>query len=224
MRSEPLTHLREQPCVRAEASRRVTARIKCISSLAVDERVGKTDVREVVRICSARMTRTRLSIQRKTRHLQMRRRTLRNIDSRAEASQTRPHVRDEQTHAALASQRLAFMSVFRPQYRDGDIEGRARIHLNIERWRVCETWFAPSTAGVDSAGLGKVLQHLPVSCFLLFPILTNLSIDARTCPDGTPARMSVSRNADPPAGNVAPDRARRGPILGCVDNLNANIF
>jgi hypothetical protein len=41
--------------------------------------------------------------------------------------------------------------------------GRARIHLNIERWRVCETWFAPSMAGVDSAGLGEVLQNVLAS-------------------------------------------------------------
>jgi actin-related protein 5 len=41
--------------------------------------------------------------------------------------------------------------------------GRARIHLSIERWRVCETWFAPSMAGVDSAGLGEVLQNVLAS-------------------------------------------------------------
>ena len=80
------------------------------------------------------------------------------------------------------------MSAFRPQYIDGDVEGvlpishfagareygrsddlrplivgRARIHLSIERWRVCETWFAPSMAGVDSAGLGEVLQNVLAS-------------------------------------------------------------
>ena len=43
------------------------------------------------------------------------------------------------------------------------IIGRARIHLSIERWRVCETWFAPSMAGVDSAGLGEVLQNVLAS-------------------------------------------------------------
>lgn len=69
----------------------------------------------------------------------------------------------EQTHAAISSQRSAFMSAFRPQYVDGDVEGRARIHLSIERWRVCETWFAPSMAGVDSAGLGEVLQTVLAS-------------------------------------------------------------
>jgi actin-related protein 5 len=43
------------------------------------------------------------------------------------------------------------------------ITGRARIHLSIERWRACETWFAPSMAGVDSAGLGEVLQNVLAS-------------------------------------------------------------
>lgn len=38
--------------------------------------------------------------------------------------------------------------------------GHARIHLNTERWRVCETWFSPGMAGVDSAGLGEVLQNV----------------------------------------------------------------
>jgi actin-related protein 5 len=91
----------------------------------------------------------------------------------------------EQTHAALASQRSAFMSAFRPQYIDGDVEGRARIHLSIERWRVCETWFAPSMAGVDSAGLGEVLQN----------VLASFSVDDRgllvqnVFLTGTPARM-----------------------------------
>ncbi len=76
------------------------------------------------------------------------------------------------------------MSAFRPQYIDGDVEGlslfplypflgcggiddlrtlfvgRAGIHLSIERWRVCETWSVPSMAGVDSTGLGEVLQNV----------------------------------------------------------------
>lgn len=104
----------------------------------------------------------------------------------------------EQTHSALSSQRSAFMSAFRPQYVDGDVEGsashiafldrraiealitgRARIHLSIERWRVCETWFAPSMAGVDSAGLGEVLQNVLASFShsdrsLLVQVLTSI--------------------------------------------------
>jgi actin-related protein 5 len=35
----------------------------------------------------------------------------------------------EQTHAALSSQRSAFMSAFRPQYIDGDVEGVLPISL-----------------------------------------------------------------------------------------------
>ncbi|KAF9242378.1 hypothetical protein BU15DRAFT_43994 [Melanogaster broomeanus] len=64
------------------------------------------------------------------------------------------------THASLTSQQSALISAFRPQYMEGDIAGRARIHLNTERWRVCETFFSPGMAGVDSAGLGEVLQSV----------------------------------------------------------------
>lgn len=89
-----------------------------------------------------------------------------------------PTFTDEHTHASLSSQRSALISAFRPQYEEGDVEGmtrdahpndplnifyipgRTRIHLNVERWRVCETWFSPSMAGVDSAGLGEVLQNV----------------------------------------------------------------
>lgn len=66
----------------------------------------------------------------------------------------------QHTHASITSQRSALMSAFRPQYEEGDIEGSARIHLNTERWRVCETYFSPGMAGVDSAGLGEVLQSI----------------------------------------------------------------
>ncbi|GJE94232.1 actin-like protein Arp5 [Phanerochaete sordida] len=66
----------------------------------------------------------------------------------------------EHTHASLTSQRSALMQAFRPQYDEGDVEGKARIHLNVERWRVCEAWFSPSMAGVDSAGVGEVLQNI----------------------------------------------------------------
>ena len=74
------------------------------------------------------------------------------------------------------------MAAFRPEYEEGDVEGKpqlfhplplinaaeqytispgkTRIHLNVERWRVCEAWFSPAMAGVDSAGLGEVLQNV----------------------------------------------------------------
>jgi hypothetical protein len=81
------------------------------------------------------------------------------------------------THASIATQRSALISAFRPLYEEGDLEGEllcvsritldrikyaghTRIHLNTERWRVCETWFSPGMAGVDSAGLGEVLQNV----------------------------------------------------------------
>lgn len=38
--------------------------------------------------------------------------------------------------------------------------GYARIHLNIERYRAPETYFSPSMAGVDTAGLGEVIQGI----------------------------------------------------------------
>ncbi|RDX51426.1 actin-like ATPase domain-containing protein [Lentinus brumalis] len=71
-----------------------------------------------------------------------------------------PSFTQEDTHASLTSQRSALMSAFRPQYDEGDVQGKARIHLNVERWRACEAWFSPSMAGVDSAGLGEVLQSV----------------------------------------------------------------
>lgn len=66
----------------------------------------------------------------------------------------------EQTHAAISSQRSALLAAFKPSYEDGDARGNTRIHLTTERWRVCETWFSPSLAGVDSAGLGEVIQNV----------------------------------------------------------------
>lgn len=40
------------------------------------------------------------------------------------------------------------------------LTGNTRIHLNTERWRVCEAYFSPAMAGVDSAGLGEIIQNL----------------------------------------------------------------
>ncbi|KZT24689.1 actin-like protein Arp5p [Neolentinus lepideus HHB14362 ss-1] len=71
-----------------------------------------------------------------------------------------PTFTTEDTHASISSQRSALLSAFKPIYDEGDLEGRSRVHLNIERWRACETWFSPSMAGVDSAGLGEVLQNV----------------------------------------------------------------
>ncbi|KAI5991317.1 hypothetical protein F5J12DRAFT_907516 [Pisolithus orientalis] len=69
-----------------------------------------------------------------------------------------PTFTTQHTHASRTAARSALLSAFRPQYGPGDVAGAARIHLNTERWRVCETYFAPSMAGVDAAGIGEVLQ------------------------------------------------------------------
>ncbi|KAF8060887.1 chromatin remodeling complex subunit [Lyophyllum atratum] len=71
-----------------------------------------------------------------------------------------PTFTNHETHASITTQRSALVSAFRPLYEEGDVEGNTRIHLNIERWRVCETWFSPSMAGVDSAGLGEIIQNI----------------------------------------------------------------
>ncbi|KAF8588490.1 actin-like ATPase domain-containing protein [Ramaria rubella] len=61
------------------------------------------------------------------------------------------------TYSALATQRSALVEAFRPQYDEADAAGQCRVHLSVERWRVCEPWFNPAMAGVDTAGLGEVL-------------------------------------------------------------------
>ncbi|KAJ7051209.1 actin-like protein Arp5p [Mycena amicta] len=66
----------------------------------------------------------------------------------------------QQTHASLTSKRSELISTLRPIYEEGDVAGSCRVHLNTERWRVCETYFSPSMAGVDSAGLGEVIQNV----------------------------------------------------------------
>jgi actin-related protein 5 len=87
-----------------------------------------------------------------------------------------PNFTSQHTHASITSQRSALLSAFRPIYPEGDYAGpltyhvvprptncdigASRIHLNVERWRACEPWFWPGMAGVDSAGLGEVLQNV----------------------------------------------------------------
>lgn len=66
----------------------------------------------------------------------------------------------EHTYAARTQQRSALLEAFKPRYPEGDPAGAARVHLSTERWRTCETWFAPGMAGVDAAGLGEVVQNV----------------------------------------------------------------
>ncbi|KAF6751257.1 chromatin remodeling complex subunit [Ephemerocybe angulata] len=64
------------------------------------------------------------------------------------------------THASLTSLSSALLTSFRPPYPDTDPAGHARIHLSTERFRVPETYFSPSMAGTDTAGLGEVIANV----------------------------------------------------------------
>ncbi|TRM62949.1 hypothetical protein BD626DRAFT_497076 [Schizophyllum amplum] len=71
-----------------------------------------------------------------------------------------PTFTEDHTHAAILQKRTPLLCAFKPAYSDWDIEGANRIHLNTERFRACETWFSPGMAGLDSAGLGEVIQNI----------------------------------------------------------------
>jgi len=64
------------------------------------------------------------------------------------------------TFAARESQRSALLDAFRPIPAENDVAASYQLWLNTERIRVPETWFNPSIAGVDSAGLGEVLTGM----------------------------------------------------------------
>ncbi|KII86512.1 hypothetical protein PLICRDRAFT_165106 [Plicaturopsis crispa FD-325 SS-3] len=89
------------------------------------------------------------------------------------------------THASIISQKSALISAFRPLYEEGDVEGSARIHLNTERWRVCEAWFAPGMAGVDSAGLDEVIQNV----LARFPDSDKARLAQNVFVTGSPAQL-----------------------------------
>jgi hypothetical protein len=108
--------------------------------------------------------------------------------------------------------------------------GKYRIHLNTERWRVPEAWFSPSMAGVDSAGLGEVLQtvlarfsdadkgrlvkvrppRLPAhaSAFALTHPSERVRDRRALAHSGRRATASSRAPADPSARNAARHRAR----------------
>jgi len=65
----------------------------------------------------------------------------------------------EMTLAAQNQRQTALINAFvrSDQKFDPDDMGQAhQIHLNVERIRVPETWFHPSMAGVDSAGIAEI--------------------------------------------------------------------
>ena len=66
----------------------------------------------------------------------------------------------EQTYASVSTATSKLLAAFRPGYSEIDARGHARIHLNVERWRVPEVWFSPGMAGVDSAGLGEAITFV----------------------------------------------------------------
>ena len=66
----------------------------------------------------------------------------------------------EQTYASVSTATSKFLAAFRPGYSEVDARGHARIHLNVERWRVPEVWFSPGMAGVDSGGLGEAITFV----------------------------------------------------------------
>ncbi|KAL1741955.1 hypothetical protein HDZ31DRAFT_44313 [Schizophyllum fasciatum] len=71
-----------------------------------------------------------------------------------------PTFTEEHTHAAIQQQRSPLLCAFKPAYSEWDVGGANRIHLNSERYRACETWFSPFMAGLDSAGLGEIIQNI----------------------------------------------------------------
>lgn len=40
------------------------------------------------------------------------------------------------------------------------LEQSYQLHLNVERSRVPEVWFQPSIAGLDTAGVGEIIEHV----------------------------------------------------------------
>ncbi|KAG8220259.1 hypothetical protein J3R82DRAFT_1308 [Butyriboletus roseoflavus] len=135
------------------------ARMKNIASLAADDRVSKKKRKAGAEDMFGADDED-WAIYRKIR----RRRTKEDYNQlqiiESKLLQYDPTFTTQHTHASLSSQRSALLSAFRPQYEEGDIAGNSRIHLNTERWRVCETYFSPGMAGVDSAGVGEVLQSV----------------------------------------------------------------
>ncbi|KAF8525246.1 chromatin remodeling complex subunit [Hysterangium stoloniferum] len=74
-----------------------------------------------------------------------------------------PLFTEADTYSVLSTQRSALVEAYRPRYDEGNVAGQCRVHLSVERWRVCEPWFTPGMAGVDTAGLGEVIANILAS-------------------------------------------------------------
>jgi actin-related protein 5 len=77
------------------------------------------------------------------------------------------HPNDTAARRAFAKQKLlnAFLRGMTPDdplddYDAANPEHQAQLHLNLERVRVPEVTFQPSLAGIDSAGLLEVIEHI----------------------------------------------------------------
>ncbi|KAJ7199740.1 hypothetical protein B0H12DRAFT_1165061 [Mycena haematopus] len=66
----------------------------------------------------------------------------------------------QHTHASLASKRSELVSTLRPTYDESNAEGLCRIHLNTERWRVCERGFHQLWQASIRRAWGEVIQNV----------------------------------------------------------------
>ena len=68
-----------------------------------------------------------------------------------------------QTFAARSQQQAQLLTAFlrgSDVYNPESLEQSYQLHLNVERSRVPEVWFQPSMAGLDSAGVGEIVEHV----------------------------------------------------------------
>ncbi|KZW02366.1 actin-like ATPase domain-containing protein [Exidia glandulosa HHB12029] len=85
------------------------------------------------------------------------------------------------THAAQTAARGALVAAVRPPGADA----RGHVHLSLERWRVPETWWSPSMAGADIAGLGELIQVV----LSAFPVDERARLARRVFFTGGPAQL-----------------------------------
>jgi actin-related protein 5 len=68
-----------------------------------------------------------------------------------------------QTFLARSQQSNSLLTAFLrgdDKYDPDSLEQSYQLHLNIERSRVPECWFQPGMAGLDSAGVGEIVEHV----------------------------------------------------------------
>ncbi|EJD55697.1 actin-like ATPase domain-containing protein [Auricularia subglabra TFB-10046 SS5] len=85
------------------------------------------------------------------------------------------------TYAAQAAARGALVAAVRPP----DADARGQVHLSLERFRVAETWWTPSMAGADWAGVGELLGAVLAA----FPLDQRARLAQRVFFTGSPAQL-----------------------------------